>query len=188
MREAFALDAAEARSMVEAQARSGRPLLEAFHYRHHAVMRRAEALVRAGGLGALHTGAAEFHVAIPKAPGELRWIAEQGGGAMMDLGCYPLHALRTLIGAEPDIASARGAFEAGVDTAMRAELVFPVGVSASIACSMTAEAPSAWLSLEGERGRLDIVNFVAPQLGCRFTTTIAGDASPPTARQPTPRS
>ena len=100
---------------------------------------------------------------------------------MMDLGCYPLHALRTLIGAEPDIASAAGVFEAGVDTAMRAELVFPIGVSASIACSMTAEAPSAWLRLEGERGRLEIVNFVAPQRGCRFTVTIDGE----TAVEPT---
>ncbi len=177
----FARDAAEARAMVEAAARCGRPLLEAFHYRFHAVTRRAEAMVREGRLGALHTGAAEFHIPIANAPGELRWLADQGGGAMMDLGCYPLHALRTLIGAEPAIVCAAGVFADGVDTAMRAELVFPIGVSASIACSMTAEAPSAWLRLEGERGRLDIVNFVAPQRGCRFSVTIDGE----TAVEPT---
>ncbi|MBA3812017.1 MAG: Gfo/Idh/MocA family oxidoreductase [Caulobacteraceae bacterium] len=177
----FACDAAEARAMTETAARCGLPLLEAFHYRFHVVVRRAETVVRAGRLGALQTAAAEFHVPIPKAPGELRWLADQGGGAMMDLGCYPLHALRILTGAEPAIASAAGVFEDGVDTVMRAELVFPIGVSAAIACSMTAEAPSAWLRLQGERGQLEIVNFVAPQRGCRFTVTVDGE----TAAEPT---
>jgi len=177
----FARNAGEARAMVEAARASRQPLIEAYHYRFHQVMRRAEALVREGALGALHTGAAEFHAPIPKASGELRWSAEQAGGGMMDLGCYPLHAMRTLTGAEPLIASAHGAFEEGVDSAMRAELVFPGGVSASIACSMTAPTPSAWLRLEGERGRLDIVNFIAPQIGCRFTTTLDGE----TVEQPT---
>jgi predicted dehydrogenase len=177
----FARDAVEARAMVEASHASGQPLIEAFHYRFHTVMRRAEALVREGALGALHTGAAEFHAPIPKTAGELRWSADQGGGGMMDLGCYPLHAMRTLTGAEPLIASAHGVFEDGVDSAMRAELVFPGGTSVSIACSMTPAAPSAWLRLEGERGRLDIVNFIAPQIGCRFTTTLDGE----TTDQPT---
>jgi predicted dehydrogenase len=177
----FARNAGEARAMVEAAHASGRPLLEAFHYRFHTVMRHAEALVRDGALGALHTGAAEFHAPIPKTTGELRWSADQGGGGMMDLGCYPLHAMRTLIAAEPRVASAHGAFEDGVDAALRAELVFPGGVSVSIACSMTPPSPSAWLRLEGERGRLDIVNLIAPQIGCRFTTTLDGE----TADQPT---
>jgi predicted dehydrogenase len=177
----FARDADEARAMAAAARASGRPLIEAFHYRFHKVMRHAEALVRQGALGALHTGAAEFHAPIPKTSGELRWSADQGGGGMMDLGCYPLHAMRTLIGAEPQIASAHGVFEDGVDSAMRAELVFPGGVSVSIACSMTPPSPSAWLRLEGERGRLDIVNFIAPQIGCRFTTTLDGE----TVNQPT---
>jgi len=171
----FARNAAEARVMVEAAVASGRPLLEAFHYRFHAVMRRAEALVREGALGALRSAAAEFHAPIARGPGELRWLADQGGGGMMDLGCYPLHALRTLIGAEPEIADADGVFEDGVDTAISAELAFPGSVRARIACSMTPPAPSAWLRLEGERGQLEIQNFLAPQIGCRFTTTIDGE-------------
>ena len=37
-----------------------------------------------------------------------------------------------------------------------------------------AERPSAALTLTGERGSMTIVNFLAPQIGCRFTTTIDG--------------
>lgn len=183
----FARTADEARAMVHAAHAARRPLLEAFHYRFHRVMRRAQALALGGELGALHSGAAEFHVPVAKTHGELRWIADQGGGALMDLGCYPLHALRTLTGAEPEVASVHMTFddeakdgakdgaEDGVDVATRAELVFPGGVSAHIACSMSPDRPSAWLRLEGALGRIDIVNFVAPQLGCRFTATVGGE-------------
>jgi predicted dehydrogenase len=178
----FALNAAEAIAMVKASRATGRPLLEAFHYRFHTVIRHAERLVREGALGALRRAAAEFHAPIPHRADELRWQVDQGGGGMMDLGCYPLHALRTLIGAEPLIEAATGVFEAGVDRQMRADLIFPGEVRATIACSMDPPAPSAWLWLEGDRGRLDIVNFLAPQLGCRFTLTHGAAVIPqPTA-------
>jgi predicted dehydrogenase len=177
----FARDAAEAQAMVDVAHATGRPLLEAFHYRFHAVMRRAEGLMRRGALGALHSGAAEFDVAIAKKSGELRWSRELGGGAMMDLGCYPLHAMRTLTGAEPQIASAHAQFdEGGADAAMHAELVFPGGVSVSIGCSMIAPF-NVRLRLDGARGRLEITNFVAPHRGCRFITTVDGQ----TVEQPT---
>ncbi|MGI8841573.1 MAG: Gfo/Idh/MocA family protein [Caulobacteraceae bacterium] len=181
----FARDAGEAAAMAEAARATGRPLLEAFHYRFHAVMRRAEALAREGILGAPHTGAAEFNVAIPRRPGELRWSADQGGGAMMDLGCYPLHAMRTLMGSEPEIASAEARFEDGVDAAMRAQIFFPGGAAVSIACSMTAPAFSASLRLGGERGSLEIVNFVAPQFGCRFAVTVNGQRREEATEGPT---
>ena len=170
----FARNAAEAAEMVAAADRTGNLLLEAFHYRHHAVMRRAEAIVASGVLGRLTRGEAMFNVSIPNTPGELRWSAEQGGGGLMDLGCYPLHALRTLIGAEPEIVSAQGRFVEGVDAEMSAKLRFPNGVEAQVACSMTAPQPAATLTLTGRIGSLNIVNFLAPQIGCRFTATIEG--------------
>ena len=182
----FARNAGEARSMVAAAGRTGGLLIEAFHYRFHNVMRRAEALLAEGAIGAVTGGAAEFHVTIKRDPGELRWIREQGGGGLMDLGCYPLHALRTLLKAEPVVASASAVFEDGVDSDLSAELVFPGEVRARIACSMTQPRFSAWLRLEGEAGVLEIQNFLAPQMGCRFTTTVDGQvAEHPTDGKPT---
>ena len=173
----FARDAAEAKAMVAAADRTGRLLIEAFHYRFHNVMRRAEALLAAGAIGDITGAAAEFHAPIPRAPGELRWSAEQGGGGLMDLGCYPVHALRTLMKADPEIASAQAVFEDGVDSDLCAELVFRGNVPARIACSMTPPRFSAWLRLEGTQGTLEIQNFLAPQMGCRFTTTVGGEVA-----------
>jgi predicted dehydrogenase len=170
----FARDTAEARTMVEAAKATSLTLLEAFHYRLHNVMRQAEALLREGAIGTPHRAVAEFHAPIARNPGELRWSASQGGGAIMDLGCYPLHALRTLLAAEPEVVAAQIDWVEGVDSETRAQLRFP-GVEAEIACSMTRPRPAAFLAIEGDKGRLDITNYLAPQLGCRFTTTVGGE-------------
>ncbi|HEY1752412.1 MAG TPA: Gfo/Idh/MocA family oxidoreductase [Caulobacteraceae bacterium] len=170
----FAMNAAQARRMTEAAERTGRLLVEAFHYRFHPVIRRAEQLIRDGALGRLTRARAEFKGTIPRSPDELRWRAELGGGGLMDLGCYPIHALRTLIGAEPQVTRATGRFEDGVDVEMAASFVFPGGVEAEMACAMTAPGFTAPLTIEGERGSLEIINYLAPQLGCRFTATVDG--------------
>jgi len=171
----FARNAAEARSMVQAATASGGVLIEAFHYRFHNVMRAAVALALEGALGELKSAEAIFEVPIPRTPDELRWSAEQGGGALMDLGTYTVHALRSVIGAEPEVTGAEGVFEGGVDADMRASLAFPNKIAGVIACSMTATTPRATLNVWGSRGTMVIVNFLAPQLGCRFTTVIDGE-------------
>jgi len=181
----FAMDAGQAQTMVDAAARTGGLLMEAFHYRYHAVMRRAEALVREGALGRLTRAEAEFKGAIARSPDELRWRRDLGGGGLMDLGCYPVHALRTLVGAEPQVLSAAGTFEDGVDVEMEARFEFPGGVPGRIACAMIAPSFAAGLTLEGERGRLEIINYLAPQMGCRFTTTIDGETTAEPTEGPT---
>ena len=164
----FALDAARAEAMAETAARTGGLLIEAFHYRHHRVMHEALDVVCSGALGRITGADGVFEVPIARTGDELRWRRELGGGALMDLGCYPLHALRTLLGAEPAVRRAEATFEDGVDAGLETELDF-AGVPARIACSMVEPTPRAMLSVTGERGRLEIVNFIAPQIGCRFT-------------------
>ena len=53
-------------SMVAASQRTGRVLLEAFHYRFHNVIRRAEALLAAETIGPITRAAGEFHAPIPR--------------------------------------------------------------------------------------------------------------------------
>jgi predicted dehydrogenase len=171
----FAMNAAQVRRMSDAARRSGRILVEAFHYRHHAVMMRAVEIARSGELGPIARAEADFSVPIPYRDGELRWTREQGGGALMDLGCYPVHALRSLLGSEPGVLRASCAMERGVDVTTQADLDFG-GVPATLTTSMKPERFGATLRLHGARGTLEIVNYLAPQMGCRFAVTIDGMA------------
>jgi len=170
----FAMNVGEACFAAEAAEKEGLPLIEAFHNRFHAVMKRAIAIVASGELGRLIEADALLDAPIPYTPTELRWSAPlAGGGALMDLGCYCVHALRTILGAEPQVVRAECAIEHGVDAATSAELAFPGGLAARIRTSMLKPF-SATLKIKGEKGSLFISNFLAPQMGCRFTVEAGG--------------
>ncbi len=157
----FAMTAAEARVMVDAAEAAGVVLIEAFHYRFHPMMMRALEVLASGELGPIVGAEAVFDVVIPKREGELRWIREQGGGALMDLGCYPLHALRTLLGVEPVVRSATARWDGGVDAALGAELDFG-GVPARIHCDMQATERKILLRVDGDKASMTLESFVHP--------------------------
>lgn len=172
----FALNAREASEMVAAARAARRPLMEAFHYVHHEAMRKAADIVDSGALGTLTDARAEFCARIAQSPEELRWSAAQGGGAIMDLGCYPLHALRTLLRAEPDVRSAAATFALEVDAETSAVLQFPGGILARIDCSMISPEVRWSLQITGRRGALTLSNYVVPQLGCVLSTRVGEDS------------
>jgi len=153
-----------------------RPLLEAFHYRFHDAFARAQGVLEAGRLGRIVSAQGVFDAPIPRREGELRWVRALGGGALMDLGCYVLHALRTLLHAEPQVLAADCDLVDGVDAATRARLRFGE-VEATLACDMRAAGRRDGLTITGERGRLEFATFVAPHReGARLTLTGADGA------------
>ena len=160
----FAMNALEAQKMVDAANASPGVLIEAFHYRFHPLFARVLEIVRSGKLGRLRQLSSLFEVAIPYSLGELRHTLEVGGGALMDLGCYPVHWVRTVMGTEPRVVSAKAVEEReGVDTSMQATLDFE-GIPAEIHCSMAEDVPEfkANLIIEGEKGRLTVINPLSP--------------------------
>ena len=181
----FAWGAGEASFMAEAAEKEGLPLIEAFHYRFHDVMWRAIEIVRSGELGRLIEAETVFDAPIPYRPDELRWQpALGGGGALMDLGCYCVHALRSITGEEPQVVRAACTVEHGVDAETSAELVFPGGLRATLHTAMTRPF-SATLKLKGEKGSLFISNFLLPQNGCTFTVEIGGKSREEPVEGPT---
>lgn len=162
----FAMNAREADVMTDTARRTGRRLIEAYHYRLHPVFQHLVALKVSGALGAITSLEAEFSAEIPFSEGELRHQPALGGGALMDLGCYCVHGLRAIMDSEPSVVQASGTrTPLGVDESMTAELDF-AGVPARLATDMAAGTPFvARLNLECERGRVEIDNFVVPHEG-----------------------
>ncbi len=167
----FAMNAGQARQIADAAQAAGRPALEAFHYRFHSQFRRALELVAEGRLGRLIRAEGVFNAQIGRSPGQLRWDAGQGGGGLMDLGCYVIHALRLLVGEEPQVVGAEAALENGVDARMSVQLAFPGGVTAKASSCMVTPR-NDWILLEGERGSLRLDGFVSPQYGGELTLVV----------------
>ncbi|MBW8816740.1 MAG: Gfo/Idh/MocA family oxidoreductase, partial [Streptomyces sp.] len=131
-----ASNAEEAAEVREAAAKAGTVFMEAFHYLFHPVTRRLHEVLASGEIGELRH--VEAMVAIPAPPDtDPRWSLSLAGGAVMDLGCYGLHALRMLApwaGGAPRLVSARGGQRAGapgVDEWLDADLAFPGGATGS---------------------------------------------------------
>ena len=178
----FAMSAGQAASIAMAADRAGRPALEAFHYRFHSQTLRALELIGEGALGELTSVRGLFEATIPQGPGELRWRPELGGGGVMDLGCYVVHALRTLVGSEPLVKGVRAELRSGVDVAFDGALAF-TGVEGALRCSMAAPRRDG-LVLTGSEGELTLTNFVAPQNGGRLTLRTRAGVREETASGP----
>lgn len=176
----FAMDAEEAKAMVAAAEASGRLLIEGYHYRFHPVFAEVERLVKSGELGTIHTVRSNFSVRIAETPGSLRHNAPLGGGALMDLGCYPLHWLRTLFGDTPQILWADAICpKPQLDSSFELRLQFQNGPLCYVGCAMSEHLSrhhDASLYLEGDKAQLEVLNLVAPHQGHKLCLTKNGEA------------
>ncbi|GHH29060.1 Gfo/Idh/MocA family protein [Streptomyces lanatus] len=173
-----ASNAEEAAEVLQAATKSGSVFMEAFHYLFHPVTRRLHAILESGELGELQR--VETLVAIP-APGDTdpRWSLPLAGGAVMDLGCYSLHAVRMLApwaGGAPRLVSARGGERSGapgVDEWLDAELAYPGGATASARCHMAYDTLEMSCRIVGSRGEAFAPNFVLPHQDDRVVVRTA---------------
>lgn len=146
---------------------TGRPLMEAVHYRFHPLAHYIDELISSKRLGHIEYIEAGLEVAeefIP--PDDIRFQRDLAGGAMMDLGTYCIGALRWISGQEPTTIDAVAQLSGpDVDRAMQAQCVFPSGIQAAFQCSFSAPQIKGWLRVRGTKGNLHVDNPFHPQLG-----------------------
>ena len=173
----FANNAQDAAQMAAAARASGKLLIEGFHYRFHPMFGQALAALRAGAVGRIQHIEATFNAVLPDTPGQLRYIEELGGGALMDLGCYCLHWIRTVANDEPTVVRASASCSPpGVDLDLEADLAFTSGPTATLKCSMQPIDGQLFrqLRVRGDQGLLEIDNPVSPHSGA--TLSIENDS------------
>ena len=161
----FTANAEEAATVAEAARHSGLVVMEAFHYRYHALTRRMLEIVNSGELGTITK--MEAWLCFPLLPpNNVRWNYQLAGGALMDAGCYTIHLLRTLAAAEPQVSSATAKTRrAAVDRLLEAELAFPGGCTGLITASMLSRRVlGAGARVSGTRGTMEVLGPYVPQL------------------------
>jgi predicted dehydrogenase len=106
---------------------------------------------------------------------DIRWSLPLAGGALMDVGCYPVHLLRGVVGLEPTVTSAVAAEgEPGVDGDMRIELEFAGGITGLVRTSMQSPESYVYAKFVGEEGELEVTNPFIPQDGNSLTIRSGG--------------
>ncbi len=151
----IALDADEARQLIDVREKTGVVIAEAFMVRHHPQWQKARELVRSGRIGRLRAVQAVFSY-MNRDPANVRNQAGIGGGGIYDIGCYPIVTARYLFEAEPVRALALIERDPDFQTDRLASVIlhFPEG-QAQFICS-TQLVPQQRLQILGTEGRIEL--------------------------------
>ena len=151
----LAMNSEQARHMIGVCRDAGVKLMEAFMYRLHPMWVEAKRVVDSGMIGEL-LAIQSFFSYRNVDPSNIRNIARFGGGALMDVGCYPVNVARLFFGAEPDTvkSSILRDPDFGTDAVTSAVLDFG-GRHATFTCSTQLEDDQS-VVLVGTTGRLEI--------------------------------
>ena len=148
----------EAMAMVDAAEDAGRFLMEAFMYRCHPQTHKLLTLVRDGAIGNLQHIRASFGFQVAPDAASRLFAAELGGGAVLDVGCYPVSAACLIAGADPISMTGEGRLgETGVDHWASATLRFEDGLSAQLATGITLPLDNE-LVVFGDGGHIRLPN------------------------------
>ncbi|WP_329623833.1 Gfo/Idh/MocA family oxidoreductase [Streptomyces sp. NBC_01255] len=163
---ALTLNAREAEELVTLSRDRGLFLMEAMWMYCNPLIRRLAELVRDGAIGEVRTVQADFGLQGPFAADHRLRDPAVGGGALLDLGVYPVSFAQLLLG-EPDTVQAHALISPeGVDLNTGMLLGWDSGASALLSCSLVADTPLT-ASVTGTLGRIDVPRgFFFPE---RFT-------------------
>jgi predicted dehydrogenase len=182
------LTAAECREMIAAAEASGVWLMEAFMYRYNARTRVVREVLRSGVLGEIKHMSSTFRFLLTN-PASIKLQPELGGGALYDVGCYPVNFIgmvademaRAVAGtggpiaplAKPVSVSAECVRAGGVDLSFSALLNYSSGLIAAVHCGLNAHR-RVFSEITGTLGLLEIPDTFFDNPG-GLTLTIGGE-------------
>ncbi|HEX9484487.1 MAG TPA: Gfo/Idh/MocA family oxidoreductase [Gemmatimonadaceae bacterium] len=165
----IALNAREALELIAARDRAHVLIAEAFMVRAHPQWAAVRELIAEGRIGDLRVVSGHFSY-FRRDPVDIRSNPDWGGGALMDVGCYPITLSRWLFGEEPDAVT--GVIERdpdfGVDRLVSGLLRFPSGQGVFTCAGQLV--PHQRMQIFGTEGRIDVeIPFNAPpDRSCRI--------------------
>ncbi len=155
-------DAARTAALIALARRERLALVENHLFLHHGQHQRIRRLLADGVIGELRAFSAAFTIP-PRPPGDIRYRGELGGGALFDVGGYPLRAALLLLGTDLEVAGARLRHDErlGVDTGGAALLSRGDGVTAHLTFGMEHFYRSSY-SVLGSTGRIELTHAFTP--------------------------
>ena len=157
--------AAEARELAGLAEAADLVLRENFMFLHHPQHQAVADLVGDGRIGAMRSFRSAFCIP-PLPPKDIRYMPDLGGGALLDVGVYPLRAAALLLGPGLRVAgaTARVRRSDGLDLSGQALLVSDAGVLVNIEFGFE-HAYGSFYSLWGDRGKITLDRVFTPPAG-----------------------
>ena len=167
---------AEAEQVLAVAGETGTLLWEAFVFPFHAQFAAVQKLLADGAIGELLEIQSDFHFMVGN-PANIRLARDLDGGALNDVGCYPVRIALELFGAGHTDAWATavwGGHDVDVDT--QGSLGFPGGRRLLLTCGMR-RAYDTFTRLLGTAGQIQLTNPFHPGRGDSYT--VLTDGEPP---------
>ncbi|MFI5932588.1 Gfo/Idh/MocA family protein [Actinoplanes sp. NPDC051494] len=167
------LDLAQSAQLVQEARTRGLFLMEAMWMRLNPAVRRIRDLIGDGAIGDVVTLHADFGLQGPFEPSHRLRDPAQGGGALLDLGVYPLHFADLMLGNPSTVHSWARLTPEQVDETTGVLLGYASGAVAALTCSIAGESRNN-ATITGTLGRIELPSgFFNPQ---EFTLVRGGKA------------
>jgi predicted dehydrogenase len=152
---AFTLNAADAEHLVALAREKNLFLMEAMWMRCNPLVRRLQQLFATGALGEIRQVRADLGFVVDKPPTDRLLDRALGGGALLDMGIYPLTFAYLFLGEPTSTASTAAVSPGGIDVNLAMTLGYDSGAVAALTSTMTAWSPRN-ATIATDRGRIDV--------------------------------
>lgn len=166
---AFTVNAIEARELIDYSRTHRIALMEAMWTRFLPHIASIKELIAQGVLGEIQTVIADHGQFIPYSRAPRLWEPELGGGALLDLGIYPLTIAHIVLGAPSKITAVATLTEKNVDLNTSMILNYASGAQAHLSCTMAARG-SVSAMIAGDKARLEIDDYFYAPTSYRLIT------------------
>lgn len=151
----FAINYDDAKAMIDKARTSQLPLLEAMWTRFLPHIHELREILSSDGIGEVHTLIADHGQNLPPEKAPRLWDRKLGGGALLDLGIYPVSFSHLVFGAPETITARALLSDGGCDIQTSAILTYADGAHACINTTMTNETANTAV-ISGSKGRIEI--------------------------------
>jgi predicted dehydrogenase len=151
----FTLNAAQLEALIQLARSRQLFLMEAMWVRYLPIQFKLRELLQSGAIGeplALH---ASFHSLAPKAESNRFYSPALGGGALLDLGIYPISFASSVLGAPASISSHAHIGPTGIDEHFGAVFGYASGANALVAAGIDGRLPQE-AAIIGSKGSIRI--------------------------------
>ncbi|KUM34452.1 Gfo/Idh/MocA family oxidoreductase [Arthrobacter sp. EpRS71] len=151
----FTMNASEAQDIVDLAESKGLVALEAMWTRFLPHMIRVRDIIAAGTIGEVRKVVASHNQSLPQDPAHRLNDPALGGGALLDLGIYPISFAFDVLGTPASIRASSSTSATGVDRQTAAIFEYANGAQAIVDCELDAASANRAMVI-GTEGWIDI--------------------------------